>query len=611
MKKLLRVTLGVLLSFVLAVSTPIVGIGGLVTTVEAATSTTPKTTVSKLTLYAGYRTYQIKFYNLKKGSTTTFKSSNAKIAKVSKTGIITPVKKGSATVTATIKQNNKTYTSKIKVTIDVPNIKFQEKISKLAVGDIFTFAAKANGTSEKIKWSVSDKTIASINSKTGKLTALNAGEVDVIATAGNLSSRLTVTIAAGKLSTEAKSYEIYDQVIILVTTKDLGDDEYLTFSIDNPEILSCQWGDWEGDNIRLLLDPLKKGTATVTITSSETADQTSFKVKVVDEPEGRDKDAKVLTAKEVYAKCAPSTVELQVSKATGEYVGSGFFIYSGVLITNYHVIKDATQIKVVNYQNRTYDVMEILAYDEAYDIAVLTIDAVTEHLVPYKENITVGENVYALGSPRGLTGSLSSGIVSSASRVLDNVDYVQVTAPISGGNSGGPLLNEYGEVIGINTFILLDSQNINFAVNVYQFGKLNFASPITAKSFYEANMTTKKVYEDETKSQKYSTTQLIENNSIVYGSLHDSNTIDGYKISLPQGGSVMSIFLTEYDKDMIDTYICIYDSYNTVAVSELYNDDGYYQIIDKNLAAGDYYIIITNELDYLSNPVNYSFLIYY
>jgi len=210
MKKLTKLTLGFLLSFVLAVSTPILGFGEHPVTVFAATvATTPKASINKVTLYIGYKTYQIKLQNLKKGAVISYKSSNQNIAKVSKSGIITPLKKGKTTVTATIKQNSKTYTSKITVTIATPNVKFTAKSGKLAVDDEFTFAAKVYGSASKIVWSVSNNNLAKIDSKTGKLTALKTGKVDVIATSGKLSGKYTVTITPqSRLTTEAKEYEI-------------------------------------------------------------------------------------------------------------------------------------------------------------------------------------------------------------------------------------------------------------------------------------------------------------------------------------------------------------------------------------------------------------------
>jgi hypothetical protein len=614
MKKIIKISLGILLALVLSVSAPILGVASAPEIAMAATSE-PKTTVSKVTLYVGYKTYQIKFENLSKSASLTFKSSNTKIAKVSKTGIITPIAKGSATVTVTMKQNSKTYTSKIKVTVSISNIKITAKTGELYVGETYTFKATAYGTASKISWSVSDEDVAKISSTTGKLTARSDGEVEVIATAGTVSSSCTVVVRTRRLTTESVNIECYDQKIISINVDNAADDESVTFAIDDTDIVDCKWGDWDGDKVALLIDPADYGSTTITITTNKSTDKLVINVTVKEEPEERDPKAKELTAKEIYEKCAPSTVELQVTTTSGDYIGSGFFIQSGIVITNYHVIEGATNIVVVTNKNKTYEVQSILGFDETYDIAVLNINAVTEHLVLNKGDVTVGETVYALGSPRGLTGSLSDGIVSSSSRIIDGVDYVQVTAPISNGNSGGPLLNAYGEVIGINTFIVVDSQNLNFAVNGYQYAKLNYDSPITAEEFYTANQNTEPtvIQEDESKSGYLDTSQYLADNTIVNGSLRDSNSADCYHITLSEEGSISGLFLPGSSGDFPYLYFDIidWDMYIVGESKESIYEGTQYREIDQKLPAGDYYIIVYSEYDYMPWTMSYTFIVNY
>ena len=136
--------------------------------------------------------------------------------------------------------------------------------------------------------------------------------------------------------------------------------------------------------------------------------------------------------------------------------GSGFIITKdGYIVTNYHVIEDASTVKVTLYDGSTYDA-KIIGGDEDYDIAVLKIDAANLQAVTFGDSamLQVGEDIAAIGNPLGqLTFSMSEGIVSSVDRAI-NVDgtpfnMIQVTAAINPGNSGGPLFNAYGEVVGI------------------------------------------------------------------------------------------------------------------------------------------------------------------
>ncbi len=161
--------------------------------------------------------------------------------------------------------------------------------------------------------------------------------------------------------------------------------------------------------------------------------------------------------------------------------GSGFVIdKDGHILTNYHVIADARQVEVTLHNRKKYKAT-IVGVDREHDLAVLQIKA--PDLVPMtlgdSRNLQVGQKVYAIGNPFGLSGTLTRGIVSSIRSVQepDGVtidEAIQTDAAINPGNSGGPLLNWHGEVIGINTMI---------ASSVGQSAGIGFAIPInTAKA---------------------------------------------------------------------------------------------------------------------------------
>ena len=140
----------------------------------------------------------------------------------------------------------------------------------------------------------------------------------------------------------------------------------------------------------------------------------------------------------------------------------------------------------VTLGDKTYDIEEVLAYDKDIDVAVVKISA--RNLVPVticKEDHRVGETVYAFGNSQGLTSTFSDGMVTYSNREVDGVAHVQHDAPISSGNSGGPLINIYGEVIGINTWTYKDSQNLNFAIHMSELDNLNYSNPMTLEEFYD------------------------------------------------------------------------------------------------------------------------------
>jgi S1-C subfamily serine protease len=161
--------------------------------------------------------------------------------------------------------------------------------------------------------------------------------------------------------------------------------------------------------------------------------------------------------------------------------GSGFIIdKEGHMLTNYHVIADARQVEVTLHNRKKYRAT-VVGNDRSHDLAVIQIKA--PDLVPMvlgdSRNLQIGQKVYAIGNPFGLSGTLTNGIVSSIRSVQepDGVtidEAIQTDAAINPGNSGGPLLNWHGEVIGINTLI---------ASNVGQSAGIGFAIPInTAKA---------------------------------------------------------------------------------------------------------------------------------
>jgi S1-C subfamily serine protease len=175
--------------------------------------------------------------------------------------------------------------------------------------------------------------------------------------------------------------------------------------------------------------------------------------------------SKNLSLVEIFEKAEPGVVRVNVQKTedNGGGIGSGFvFDKKGHIITNAHVIKDATKVVVTFLDGRSYNA-EIIGIDEYTDIAVIKVNADLASLEPVSlgdsSNLKVGEPIAAIGNPFGLSGSMTSGIVSQVGRLLptDNQysipDVIQTDAAINPGNSGGPLLNMMGGVIGINTAI--------------------------------------------------------------------------------------------------------------------------------------------------------------
>ena len=199
--------------------------------------------------------------------------------------------------------------------------------------------------------------------------------------------------------------------------------------------------------------------------------------------------ARKLSSEEIFDRISPAVVEITAYEPSGSaYLGSGFFIDdAGRFVTNYHVIDGTDRGEIALPDGNTCAILAVLAYDKALDLAVLQADIYgNAYLTISEQSVSTGESVYALGSSQGLTSTFSSGIVSTASREIDGVRCIQTTAPISHGNSGGPLVDPYGEVVGVNSMTWASGQNLNFAIDIHELDRLESGQSLTLAEVYAA-----------------------------------------------------------------------------------------------------------------------------
>ena len=154
--------------------------------------------------------------------------------------------------------------------------------------------------------------------------------------------------------------------------------------------------------------------------------------------------------------------------------GSGFFVQPNRIATNFHVIEGATQgtAKRVG-QETVYTIEGVNGVDQEHDLAVLQVSAsgVQPLSIANSEAIEIGDGVYVAGNPKGLDGTFSDGMISGI-RGSSADKRLQMTAPISPGSSGGPVLNNIGEVIGVSVATVEGGQSLNFAIPVNYLGAL-------------------------------------------------------------------------------------------------------------------------------------------
>lgn len=185
---------------------------------------------------------------------------------------------------------------------------------------------------------------------------------------------------------------------------------------------------------------------------------------------------KALTSRDIALRSFASVVLVATQDTKGRPMsfGSGFVVQKGVVLTNLHVLKGCTAgaVRLVGDKDSAR-IAGVVASDAALDLALLSVPTLEAAPLPLGDSsaASIGDRVFVVGNPQNLEGTFSEGII-SGKRKLANVRLLQITAPISGGSSGGPVLDGNARVIGVATSSLRTGQNLNFAITTEYVAKL-------------------------------------------------------------------------------------------------------------------------------------------
>jgi hypothetical protein len=221
---------------------------------------------------------------------------------------------------------------------------------------------------------------------------------------------------------------------------------------------------------------------------------------------------------EIVAKVSPATVTIYTDKN----LGSGFIISDdGKVATNFHVIKDVIgnkKLLIRRYDGSFLLVTKVLKIDKEYDLAILQAEGKNLPYLPLgdSDTIKVGEPICVIGAPLGLEATVSEGII-SAIRELKGLQFFQITAPVSPGNSGSPVINRKGEVIGIVVFQFIKGQNLNFAIPVNILKKLMIetSKPISSQVPIKQNFP-QETFENLPKKEIHIHFRITKNSNILF-----------------------------------------------------------------------------------------------
>ena len=289
-----------------------------------------------------------------------------------------------------------------------------------------------------------------------------------------------------------------------------------------------------------------------------------------------------LTPAQIYRRAANAVFYLESFDDGGETPhghASGFFISKdGVAVTNYHALIDTASAKITTRDGETYPVTRILYGSIPDDIIILQVSRTAESgrtaaSFPYLElgdpsSARVGDPVYSLGAPLGLSDTFASGIISSLNRITGGRPYLQTTAPISSGSSGGPLLDASGRVIGVTSASYAEGQNLNLATSINTVRTARYSAPGTAYGPYfagrvyhiTADRTQITVKENETVTvlvgcdYPFSPTLQYENSdfftvSAMWGEWTDGSHVQLHLTGLAAGDAEVAVTYSDIDSD--------------------------------------------------------------
>ena len=254
-----------------------------------------------------------------------------------------------------------------------------------------------------------------------------------------------------------------------------------------------------------------------------------------------------LTSEEVFAKASSAVFKINIFAMTGveDGSGSGFFITSdGIAVTNMHVIYNMSSATITTPDKSTYPVEGVLAMYPEADLAIIKIQGSD---FPYLEvgdpsTLRVAQRIYCVGSPLGFDNTISDGLVSSLNREYDGYDaFIQISAPIAPGSSGGALLNEYGQVVGVTTLGSVEAQ-INLAVPISELAHTFRFTAMRSPRYLQAHnhfgcIPIGKIY-TEIESAENKPTQTMENDTLMFGTITDSSDVDYFALDVKERAEI-------------------------------------------------------------------------
>ena len=258
----------------------------------------------------------------------------------------------------------------------------------------------------------------------------------------------------------------------------------------------------------------------------------------------------ILSSEEIFhsASSAVFKINTQVASAVDFGSGSGFFISpDGLAVTNAHVIAIASSAEITTSDGKTYPIETVLGLNMYEDLALIKVKGTN---FPYLElgdpgGLRMAQRIYCIGSPLGFGNTISDGLISSFDREYEGNTYIQISAPIAPGSSGGALLNEHGQVVGVTT-MGSDVGQVNLAVpitklaSLFRFSEARTFKYLSAHSHFNCLPITDEAYAEQEPNNS-AAAQRMADDSIMYGTISGSDDVDIYELEV---GSASDMFVS-------------------------------------------------------------------
>lgn len=302
---------------------------------------------------------------------------------------------------------------------------------------------------------------------------------------------------------------------LMIKVKDHTKADKVTMWTADETAVDIEMGKWKDDSCEVTLTPKKNGLIRLIVSLDN--EQTTVKLYMT-----RLHD---MTSEEVYQFAHDAVVEIETyDRENNLYIGSGFFVGDGMVLTNHHVVEAAKSIKITDYNGKTYKLKKVLGYDETKDLILFQVSKTNSAAFNIAEDAKGGQRIYSFGSPLCITGTFAQGMVANPHVEMYETDFVQLAMPSGIGSGGGPVIDEQGRVIGVMCRVVTGAQNMSFAVDYAEIttfmNRLTSKDAISMKKFYK---TTK----GKTKASNFydiigSTTE--DNSAIIYTGLFEEKS---------------------------------------------------------------------------------------